>query len=75
MKNLTITNLENVTTLNVNMFEIENAILNGDNSYSDIDYTFFIMFLSTNKPNNYTALKNEVILNTNEGVTILIKKV
>ena len=74
MKNLTITNLENVLQLNVNMYEIENSIINGEHSYSDIDYTFFFMFLPTNKPNNYKTLNNEIILNTKEGINILIKK-
>lgn len=75
MKNLKITNLERVTILDVNMYEIENAILAGDNSFENFDYTFYFMFLNSNKNNSYEPLKNEVILNTKEGVRILIKRV
>ena len=69
----TITNLETAKTLNVNIYEIENAILEGDSFYKTHDNTFFFMEISTTK--NYKANKDEVLLNTNEGTTVIVKKV
>ncbi len=73
MKNLT--NLETVLVLNVNMYEIEDSILKGESFYKTHDNTFFFMEIETRKVENYTTAKNEVILNTNEGTSIIIKKI
>jgi hypothetical protein len=69
----TITNLENALKFAVNIYEIENSILNGDTSYKTHDATFFFMETPTVK--NYKVNDDEVLLNTNEGTTVIVKKV
>ena len=71
----TLTNLENALKLNVNIYEIENSILNGDKFFKTHDYTFFIIESETDTFNNYNELNNECLLNTNNGKSYLIKKI
>jgi hypothetical protein len=70
-----ITNLEEATKLNVNIYELENSILKGDSSFKTFDFTFFIIESESITFNNYKTTENEVIINTNEDISYLIKKV
>jgi hypothetical protein len=71
----TIANLEEAEKLNVNIYELENSILNGDSKLKTFDFTFFIIEDESVVFNNYKTSENEVLLNTNEDVSYLIKKV
>jgi len=70
---MTITNLDTAATLGVNIYEIENAILEGQNSFWTCDYEFLIN--KSMKLGNYKVQENEVVLNTVEGISFLVKKI
>jgi len=70
---MAITNLEEVSKLGVNIYEIENAIMGGQTSFWTPDNAYLI--LRSVKLRNYEAQEGEVILFSAEGESVLVKKI
>ena len=70
-----IVNIAAVAKLNVNIYEIENSILEGESKMKTHDATFFFIELDTPYLMSYKPCRNEVVLFTNKGVSFLVKKI
>jgi hypothetical protein len=74
-KQLTIINLDILSKFNVNIYEVENAILDGKPFLKIHDYVFSFAFCPFDDLRGYAPQKNELILMSKEGMTVIVKKI